>query len=58
MSFHLISGTVKATAPTSMTDEEGEVLFVDLEHDLRLGLDAVSANLREKYPNLTFEVEI
>ena len=56
--YHLVTMTVKVTAPTTMTDRKAEKIVPMLEEDLEDYLSNTCAVLGDKYPELTFEVKI
>jgi hypothetical protein len=56
--FKLAAGEINVTAPATMPDAEAEDLGEMIDEEMRNGLQAVVDRLKEKFPQLTFEMEV
>jgi hypothetical protein len=56
--FKIAAGEINVAAPSTMPNAEAENLGEMIDEEMRNGLQAVVDHLKEKFPQLTFEMEV
>lgn len=51
-------GEIMVKVPATMLNDESEQLGEEIDEELRAGLEAVATRLREKFPQVIFEVTV